>query len=81
MVLRTWEPTCVPNNRINLSKDFLEQVTSANIDNEIVTSGIAPEELDQVSQDVANAVLAEQKEKANDAIQLFATRINKPRFR
>lgn len=71
------------NNRINLSKAFLETATSANIDNEIITSGldVAPAELDQVSKDVAEAVLAAEKEKANDAIQLVATRINRPRFR
>jgi hypothetical protein len=69
------------NNRINLSQDFLEQATSANIDNEIVTSGldVEPAELDQVSKDVAEAVLAaEQEAKANDAVWLFGSRINPP---
>jgi len=75
------------NNRINLSNDFIEQATSANIDNELVSTGLrltkdeAQEVMNDVARDVAQAVLAAEQEKANDAIQLVSSRINRPRFR
>jgi hypothetical protein len=71
-------------NKITLSDEFIAAATSANIYDEIVTVGppdVVPM-LEQVSKDVAEAVLAAQKEqRANDAVHLFGSRINPPRKR